>query len=308
MKVTLTTTGLDYIRQLMFDKLSESHIKTPPANFNRFSNVPVTLMNSTSMSSHFVKSKQSQSPPVLDILLPAVLAANPPKPVDIKQTRISISNDFKKRYVIKHNYSFSMQNSFTTNQAKPINTLDPAYQTAKTPFLTKKDFEPKNAKIRLLKTMAAFNFDKNTKNMSKAESLASQMLIKTLRYGRLLQQQEKLKKRRDDLERNHQNYIKRLRQEDADSLDSKTIRIQKFETLDAEKLLKKDTQKARYIYRLMKKHNSIAQSWWEKSTVKRLSCSPKRIPNTIFSKLEQRQNFPEFTATELSTKNSPSKY
>ncbi len=296
MKVTLTDKGVDYIKQLMFDNMNESQ-SYPVKRYLTSADRPYNNSSQLShVSLHFGHTvpihSGSLSAPLLDTLLPAMLAANPPREVEIHQPRISISPTFQKHYLVSSPSCLSMQGSLqlgAMSAAKMGRTFRGASDLGiPTARVTGRLPDVKTARLRLLRTLQAFKIEKPLKQFSQVENAAAAIISKTLRLNKLVERQEAIRKKRKDIASRHKDLIRKTEIEDTMELDGKTQLIEKINAIEAMQTIR-DTKLERYRVRLQRKHLNVEGVWGRQKSLAWLASPVRRRISVPYTRLAGSQ-------------------
>ncbi len=264
MKVTLTDKGVTYIRQLALDSMGESHTCSGQKYSLAALNPLARTHTSFRLGSNVSFRSASLATPLLDTLLPAMLATNPPRQVEIHQPKIAISPTFQKRYLVTQ--QFSPNSTFNGGFGRSLRGADP-------PGI-RRPLDPKHARLRLLKTLQAFSKMEKPR-LAQVEDMATTLISKTLRYNKLVERQEAVRKRRNDILLLHRDMIKKTEIEDTIELDGKTQCIEKINAVERMQQIR-DTKRERYIMRLKSKHRAVERIWGREKSLLSLAASIKR--------------------------------
>ena len=234
---------------------------------------------------------------MLDALLPAVLAANPPLEVEVNQPKICLSPNFQKRYVPPSPPATSSEeeatirvSSYWTSSLLAEPKISTEQYRRSSRFLPKEIVE-RNARLKLRRTLQRLKVERLPGSLSQVENIASILLSKTLRYQKLLERQEVTRRRRRELDTLRKSVLQRAQVKEAAELGENTQLISQATMLMASPLLR-DTKKERYRDRVLKKHQSTANAWDQRANLIRLSAPIGRKVSTIYSKLIMAHNLP----------------
>jgi hypothetical protein len=324
MKLTVTDRGLDYIRQLALENYHNTHTHTMSLGntlpHSVYSHERGSLRETLSQTQMFsrthstlgsMKSKgltgtrthyntlaklatmgSGRETPVLETLLPAVLAANKPMAIEVNQPKIALSSSFQKRYFQGSPNTVATPSEAETNVRVTTHWGKELLSEPKVAagimgqsnrFLPKGVAE-RNARLKLRRTLERLKLEGLPDNLNQVESVASMFLAKTLRYQKLLERQEVMKKRRFELDSLRKSVLQRSLLKDAAELEGNTQLICNLKDHFALTGVH-DTKRQRYRDRVQNKHQHTVKLWHLYGNLQKLAAPPERKSSIAYSKL-----------------------
>jgi len=286
MKVTVTERGTEYLREFYFDQVNDStnrtksvpklRLQSQTANVNTRKELATLLQMKSSKNIQLSNRKMDAhllATELLDSLVPAMMASNPPNKIAIKMPRVYVSSKFREKYIREPVQTPNTPlfpnltgTKNTINDNSKLNITNGLYTTREY-YQVNKDEENK-----LCKTLYRFSKEKTPQRLRQVKDIAATLMAKSWKRSKL-----KLIKKE---EKDPQTLIKRAvtkRMERNDEIINADVAkiMHKIQPLVNEKI-EHGTIKERYKERLQLKHSKIVDEWFRFTRIQQLSKPFKR--------------------------------
>ena len=287
MKITLTEKGSEYIKQLLFDTLENSHTQlsqTKNTNGSRsqgdFSKRDLsTILLRSNVGTKDSKGKLGNQ--LLDTILPAMIASNPPKKINIKKPRILVSPEFQDRYLQASSVTSPSRERMKTQIE--MRTL-PNLRTKLGSKTMSESITDRTCQEKLYKTMQRFRQEKTPQRLRQVENAAAVYLSRTLRKNKLATMQNEINKKREEQEKIRREMMKQFEIEDLLESEGKASLIEQIKKLD-EKAMMSSTFRQRHQDRVHYKHLSMINFWRGKKRLQTLASPLLRKLSMPYAKI-----------------------
>ncbi len=267
MKVTVTERGTEYMRQMLYDSwtLSRTRTVSKPLPIPRpRRGLSLVLLHSA------IKEQKPTDTELLGSLLPAMIAANPPREVAVRNPRVAVSPEFKPRYASARGSNVLNEDLMLLAARERLKSqleLRTTRSRISSGTLTAMSVD-RVAQERLYKSMQRFRQEQTPFRLRQMEHEATTMVAKTLKRGKLAVVLEEIRRKREEQERRRKEIVQRFELEDFVAFNDKARDIEK---LPRKEEMVKSTFRERFRERLRMKHMNMVNEWKKKTRLLALS-------------------------------------